>query len=171
MNHDPHAPHTSRTVDGLPRRSATGLSWRSSLITIVLAALAAFLGARLGSQHPTASFRDLPLSERIFVLLEDQGNLDEQQRQTIRDIASRYAGTREQLQAQSRALNVRFARLMAEEQRFGPKTSQTLEELQLVMGERLKLSMEYMLEVRTALTPEQRAIFDRQVAEFASLSN
>jgi Spy/CpxP family protein refolding chaperone len=141
---------------------------RGSILTIVLAGLAAFLGAHLGSRQTHAP--GMPLSERVFEVLDDGIALTSAQRETIRQISARYAPTREKLRMQSRGLNVRLARLMAEEQHFGPQTTASLEQLQLVMGDRLKLSMEFMLEVRAVLTPEQKAYFDRKVAEEASLS-
>src|SRR5688572_28260237 len=138
-----------------PRRSLAmrnpGIAWRNSIITIVLAGLAAFLGAHLGSRQ--TSRPAVPLSERVFEVLNEGIPLSEQQKESIRDIGQRYVPLREQLRIQSRAVNARLARLMADEQGFGPQTTQALEQLQLVMGERLKLSMQYMLEVRTVLTP------------------
>jgi len=151
----------------LPARYAKS-AWRNSVITIVLAGLAAFVGAHLGSRQPERP--PAPLSERVFEILNEGIKLDDEQKQAIRQISERYAPTRERLRMQSRGLNVRLARLMAEEQRFGPQTAASLEQLQAVMGERLKLSMQYMLEVREVLTPEQKAYFDRKVAEEASLS-
>jgi hypothetical protein len=159
---DDGAPHRRP----LARSSMTG--WRNSIVTIVLAGLAAFVGAHFGSrqtQRPPA-----PLSERIFEVLNESVQLSEQQRAAIQRIGERYTPVRERLRMQSRGINVRLAQLMAEEQGLGPQTTQSLEQLQLVMGERLTLSMQYMLEVREVLTAEQKAYFDRKVAEEASLS-
>jgi Spy/CpxP family protein refolding chaperone len=144
------------------------MPWLSALVTVALAGLAAFLGARLGTDQGSA--RATPLSDRVFHLLGDGLQITPQQQEAIDAVARRYAPVREQLRLQSRTLNVTLARLMAEEQHFGPQTGQVLAQLQLVMGERLKLSMEYMLEVREVLTPAQRALFDRRVAEEASQS-
>ena len=149
-------------------RGAGGLAWRGSILTIVLAGLAAFLGAHLGSRQTHAP--GMPLSERVFEVMNEGIPLTDEQKETIRQISARYAPTREKLRMQSRGLNVRLAHLMAEEQQFGPKTMASLEQLQVVMGERLTLSMEFMLEVREVLTPEQKAYFDRKVTEEAALS-
>jgi hypothetical protein len=150
-----------------PPRDAK-VAWRNSIVTIVLAGLAAYLGANVGSR-PTHRL-PLPLSERVFEVLNEGIQLSESQKETIRGIGERYTPMREQLRMQSRAHNVRLAQLMADEQGFGPQTTESLQQLQLVMGERLKLSMRYMLEVRAVLTAEQKAYFDRKVAEEASLS-
>lgn len=144
------------------------LPWRGMLLTVVLAGLAAFVGARLGIEQ--SSVHRGALSDRVYELLDDDMDLSARQREEIAAIGDRYSPVRAQLQLRSRALNVTLAALMAEEQRFGPKTEEALAQLQEVMGERLKLSMEYMLEVRGRLTPAQRAIFDRRVAEEASVS-
>jgi Spy/CpxP family protein refolding chaperone len=158
----PHARSQERT------RGGSRVPWGGVLLTIALAGIAAFFGARLGSDR--AQVRGTPLSDRVFDVLGDGTDLTAQQRATINGIAARYASVRAQLRLQSRVLNVTLARLIAEEHRFGPKTEESLAQLQVVMGERLKLSMEYMLEVRQVLTAEQRVQFDRRVEEEASVS-
>jgi nickel and cobalt resistance protein CnrR len=139
--------------------------WRSTFATIALAGLAAFAGVYLGAEH--AAPRGQPLAERIFELIGDEQELTPQQRETIQAIGARYAPVREALREKSRALNAELLGLMSEEQRFGPRTEARLAELQLVMGERLKLSMEYMLEVRGELTVAQRERFQRNLASEA----
>jgi nickel and cobalt resistance protein CnrR len=150
------------------RTQGWNLPWGGVLVTVVLAGAAAFFGARLGSDDATV--RTTPLSDRVFELLGDGMDLTPQQHATIDAIEARYASVRARLRLQSRTLNVTLARLMAEESGFGPATEQALAELQVVMGERLKLSMQYMLEVREVLTTEQRIKFDRRVEEEASVS-
>jgi hypothetical protein len=144
------------------------LPWGVVLLTIALAGAAAFVGARLGSDRVQA--RTTPLSDRVFDVLEGVKDLTPSQHASINAIGARYASVRAQLRTQSRTLNVTVARLMAEENSLGPRTEATLAELQVVMGERLKLSMEYMLEVRRVLTTAQRMQFDRRVEEEASVS-
>jgi hypothetical protein len=147
----------------LPRRP---LPWRSSLVTIVLAGLAAFVGARVGSHQ--AATPTQPLSERLFGVLGDGVELSSQQRQTIQSIAEHYAPERDQLRLHSRLRNADLLRSMVHEQRFGPETEEALAQLQGVMGQRLKQSLEYMQQVRAVLTPEQRAVFDRKLVEEAA---
>ena len=144
------------------------LPWRGIVATTVLAALAAFIGARLGSRQVEASAA--PLSERIFELIGDDDRLTSAQRDAIRAIGARYAPLREDLRVQSRVLNAKLLGAMSEEQRFGPRTEATLAQLQEVMGARLKMSMEYMLEVREQLTPDQRLRFDRHHSDEALVS-
>jgi nickel and cobalt resistance protein CnrR len=168
---EPSIPDTERLRALLRQRARSSnwkLPWGGVLVTILLAGIAAFAGARLGSSKapvPTA-----PLSDRVFEVLGDGTDLSAQQQARINAIADRYASVRAQLRLQSRTLNVTLARLMAEESGFGPKTEESLRQLQVVMGERLKLSMEYMLEVRQVLTAEQRVRFDRRVEEDAMVS-
>lgn len=151
-----------------PRPDTWRLPWAGALVTVVLAGLAAFLGARLGSDHGRPA--SVPLGDRVFELIGNKDSITAQQREAISRIGARYAPLREQLRAQSRAANIDVVKKMAEEQRFGPHTEAALAQLQQVMGERLKLSMEYMLEVRGLLTPLQQELFDRRVAEEAAVS-
>jgi Spy/CpxP family protein refolding chaperone len=161
----PFAVGTGGPATRSPRRP---LPWRSSLVTILLAGLAAFVGARLGSHQ--APPEGMPLSERIFELLGNDVALSDQQRQTILGIAQRYAPDREQRRLHSRLLNANLLRSMVQEQRFGPRTQEALAQLQDVMGARLEQSLEYMLQVRQVLTPEQRAVFDRRIVEEAAVT-
>ena len=158
---DPGRPASQPTR--LPRRP---LPWRSSLVTIVLAGLAAFVGARLGSNPPSTPSQ--PLSERLFGILGGEVRLSSEQRQTIQSIAERYAPERDQLRLHSRMRNANLLRAMVQEERFGPETEEALSQLQVVMGQRLKQSLEYMQQVRQVLTPEQRAVFDRRLIEEAA---
>jgi hypothetical protein len=168
MNSNRSPGETPPDISGGPRGRIRGISWRGSMVTIVLAGLAAFLGAHLGTRQ---TYRPpAPLSERVFEVLNETAHLTDAQKTSIHGIGERYTPPREQLRMQSRAINARLAALMAEEQGLGPQTTASLEQLQSVMGERLKLSMRYMLEVRQVLNAEQRAYFDRKVAEEASLS-
>lgn len=169
-SHEPIGPHNDGLQE-LRHRARDGswrLRWGGVLVTILLAGGAAFVGARLGTD--AAPPRTAPLSDRVFEVLGDDVDLSEEQHARINAIADRYASVRAQLRLQSRTLNVTLARLMAEESGFGTKTEDSLRQLQVVMGERLKLSMEYMLEVRQVLTPEQRVKFDRRVEEEAMVS-
>jgi nickel and cobalt resistance protein CnrR len=144
------------------------LHWGGAVVTILLAGLAAFFGARLGNDQGRAP--RVPLSDRVFELLGEELSITPAQQEAIGRIGDRYAPIRERLRSQSRAVNIELAQLMAEEQQFGPRTEMALERLQAVMGDRLKLSMEYMLEVRALLTPDQRQLFDRRVAAEAAQS-
>ena len=143
-------------------------SWRGALVTMALAGVAAFFGARLGSDP--AEPRYAPISERVFELIGDEDELTPDQSEAIGRVGTRFAPVREKLRLRSQTLNAELLGSMAEEQRFGPHTQAKLDELQRVMGERLKLSMEYMLEVREVLTPPQRDRFDRRLAEEAARS-
>jgi Spy/CpxP family protein refolding chaperone len=163
MSTDPLSPTLRR-----PRAAAWNLPWSGALVTVLLAGLAAFLGARLGTDQGRPG--SVPLGDRVFELIGDEHSITAQQREAISRIGARYAPLREQLRAQSRAANIDVVKKMAEEQRFGPHTEAALAQLQQVMGERLKLSMEYMLEVRGLLTPPQQELFDRRVAEEAAVS-
>jgi len=176
MNMDPSSrestPPESVELHALRQRHANAgwrVPWGGVVLTIALAGVAAFVGAQLGS-HQAPPPRTTPLSDRVFELLGDGTDLTPEQHSRIEAIEARYASVRAQLRSQSRMLNVTLARLMAEENGFGPKTEATLAQLQVVMGERLKLSMEYMLEVRQVLTTGQRVQFDRRVEEEASVS-
>jgi nickel and cobalt resistance protein CnrR len=142
------------------------IPWRSMLVTIALAGLAAFAGVRLGAGP--ARMQRVALSERIFELVGNEQQLTQQQKDAIRAIGAKYAPIRQRLQAQSRAENIQVLGLMASEQRFGPQTEASLDQLQVVMGERLKLSLEYMLEIRAQLTPAQRQDFERNLIQEAS---
>lgn len=147
-------------------RDRPGLPLLSVLVTVALTGVAAFVGVRLGTQQVRP--QRVALSEEIFELIGDERELTADQREAIRAVGERFAPRREELRMKSRALNIEVLQMMAEEHRFGPRTHAKLDELQVVMGERLKQSLEYMLEIRAQLNPDQRERFERNLVQEAA---
>ncbi|MDB5458474.1 MAG: heavy metal resistance protein [Caulobacteraceae bacterium] len=141
--------------------------WRNLLITIVLAGLAAFVGARLGAGHlqPQPARSRLLLRETVYEMVHQNLTLTPEQQRRIDQIEDRYAHQRNSLRAQIGSANAELGEALANEMALGTAAQRALEHLQSSMGELQKQTILYVLEVRAVLTPQQQQVLDQKVFE------
>jgi hypothetical protein len=139
--------------------------WRNLLVTVLVAGIAAYVGAWAGSLqlHRGAGERASPLRNAIHAMSEQGLKLTPVQQQAITAIDARYNRKREALRAQISRANVEVADALAVEMAFGPRAEQAINHLQVTVGELQKTTILYVLEVRETLTLEQKTIYDEQV--------
>lgn len=139
--------------------------WRNLLVTVLVAGIAAFVGAWAGSLqlHKGPAERSSPLRNAIHAMSEQGLKLTPVQQQAIAAIDARYDRKREALRAQIAHANVEIADALALEMAFGPRAEQAINHLQTTVGELQKATILYVLEVRETLTLEQKTIYDEQV--------
>ena len=150
----------------------TGAFWRNLAITVVLAGLAAFAGARLGSQHAPAAEPPrarLLLRDSVYEMVHKDLTLTADQKRRIDDIEARYTHNRNTLRAQIGAANAELGEALANEMALGTAAQRALEHLQSAMGELQKETIVYVLEVRAVLTPQQQQVLDQKVFESLTL--
>ena len=145
-----------------------GAFWRNLAITLILAALAAYAGARLG-EHPTkpaeAQRAKLLLRDNVYQMVHQDMTLTDVQRRKIDDIEARYAHRRNELRAQIGSANAELGEALANEMALGTAASRALEHLQQAMGDLQRATILYTLEVRAVLTPQQQQVLDQKVFE------
>jgi Spy/CpxP family protein refolding chaperone len=142
--------------------------WRNVLITVVLAGLAAFVGARLGAQHlqPAEAPRSQRLlRETVYQMVHQDLKLSSDQKKRIDEIEDRYAHRRNSLRAQIGSANAELGEALANEMALGTAAQRALEHLQDSMGSLQKETILYVLEVRAVLTPQQQQVLDQKVFE------
>jgi Spy/CpxP family protein refolding chaperone len=141
--------------------------WRNLLITIVLASLAAFVGARLGAGRlqPESPRSRLLLRETVYEMVHQSLKLTPEQLRRIDQIEDRYAHQRNSLRAQIGSANAELGEALANEMALGTAAQRALEHLQTSMGELQKQTILYVLEVRAVLTPQQQQVLDQKVFE------
>lgn len=141
--------------------------WLNLLVTAIVAAIAGFVGARIGAQGlggaggATTPF----LRESIATLTREGLNLTAEQRRELEAIEARHTQRRNSLRVQISRANLELAGAMSEEMAFGPQAQTAIDHLQSSVGELQSATVLYLIEVRDLLTPEQRAIYDRKVVE------
>lgn len=140
--------------------------WRNLLVTVVVAGVAAFIGAWAGSariHHGPA--RASPLREAVHAMAERGLKLTPPQQQAIAAIDARYSRKREALRAQISRANAEVADALALEMAFGPKAEQAINHLQATVGDLQKATILYVLEVRETLTLDQKQVYDEKVVQ------
>jgi Spy/CpxP family protein refolding chaperone len=146
--------------------------WRNLAITIVLAGLAAFTGARLGANHlqPAETPRShLLLRESVYQMVHQDLTLTPDQKRKIDVIEDRYAHRRNSLRAQIGSANAELGEALANEMALGTAAQRALDHLQESMGSLQKETILYVLEVRAVLTPPQQQVLDQKVFESLTL--
>ena len=144
--------------------------WRNLAITVVLAGLAAYAGARLGEQKlntkpPEAPRARLLLRDSVFQMVHQDLTLTPDQKRKIDDIETRYSHRRNELRAQIGSANAELGEALANEMALGTAASRALEHLQQSMGDLQRTTILYVLEVRAVLTPQQQQVLDQKVFE------
>ena len=142
-----------------------GAFWRNLLLTVLLAGLAAFVGARLGSAHfgrePPRS--RLLLRDTVYQMVHKDLTLAPDQLSRIDQIEARYARQRNALRAQIGSADGELGEALANEMALGTAAQRALDHLQGSMGELQKQTILYVLEVRAVLTPQQQQVLDQRV--------
>jgi Spy/CpxP family protein refolding chaperone len=142
--------------------------WRNLLFTVVLAGLAAFVGARLGASHLQAaepSRSRLLLRETVYQVVHHDLKLSADQSRRIDQIEDRYAHQRNGLRAQIGSADAELGEALANEMALGTAAQRALDHLQTSMGSLQRETILYVLEVRSVLTPEQQQVLDQKVFE------
>jgi Spy/CpxP family protein refolding chaperone len=142
--------------------------WRHLLLTIVLAGAAGYGGVWFGARRlapppPSAS----PMLPAVVSELAERGlkGLTRQQEQQIQAIADRFLARRGELRHGISAANFELANALAEESSMGPRTRAAIERLKDTVGELQTATVQYVLDLRKVLTPDQQTVFDTKVVE------
>jgi Spy/CpxP family protein refolding chaperone len=147
-----------------------GAFWRNLGITVVLAGLAAFAGARLGElQHPAkpaeAPRAPLGMRDSVYQMVHQDLQLTDDQKRRIDDIEARYAHRRNELRAKIGAANAELGEALANEMALGTAATRALEHQEQDMGDLQRETILYVLQVRSVLTPKQQQALDQKVFE------
>ena len=140
--------------------------WRNLLVTVLVAGIAAYVGAWAGSmqQHRGAA-KPSPLRDAIHAMADQGLKLTPAQQKSIDAIDARYSRRRDALRAQIARANSEVADALSVEMAFGPKAELAINHLQSTVGELQKSTILYVLEVRDVLTLEQKSVYDDKVVE------
>ncbi len=148
-----------------------GAFWRNLAITVVLAGLAAYAGVRLGAQHPSPA--EAPhaklLRDSVYDMVHKDLTLTPDQKRRVDEIEARYVHKRNGLRAQIGSANAELGEALANEMALGTAAQRALTHLQDAMGDLQKETIEYVLEVRSVLTPQQQQVLDQKVFESLTL--
>lgn len=134
---------------------------RNILLTVVLAAIAGAAGAAASARY--LSVDEPPPS--MHDVLHDELNLTPEQERRLEAAEQRFTQRRAVLTREMQAANAELATAIRISERYGPEVQTAVEHFHSSMGDLQKETVLHMFEMRSLLTPEQAARFDRRVGE------
>lgn len=137
------------------------MAWRKTLVFALVAFAFAVIGALVGQ----ALVRSGSPESELHEMLHHQLDLDAKQDAQVKLIEQRFAVRRQALELELRADNVRLAEAIETEHGYGPKVSEAIDRSHDAMGQMQKETLEHIFAMRSVLTPEQAAKFDRAIVK------
>lgn len=134
---------------------------RAAILTVLLAAVAAGLGAWGGATYVLRAQREPSLHEFVH----DRLNLSAEQQRRLQALEREFSITRSAREAELRLANAELAAAINTKHQYSPEVRTAIEHFHDVMGELQKETVIHIVDMRAILTPEQAAIFDRRVSE------
>lgn len=134
---------------------------RGAILTVLLAAIAAGLGAWGGATYVLQAQREPSLHEFVHERL----NLTAEQKGKLQKLEREFSITRSAREAELRLANAELAAAIDAQHKYSPEVQTAIEHFHDVMGELQKETVIHIVHMRSILTPEQAAIFDRRVSE------
>lgn len=137
----------------------TGL--RGAILTVILAALAAGLGAWGGVRYVLHAEREPSLHEFVHEELE----LSSDQTRKLDLLERDFAVRRQAREAELRMANAELAAAIDAKHEYSPEVKAAVEHFHHVMGELQKDTIVHVLHMREILTRDQAVAFDKRVSE------
>ncbi len=136
-------------------------SWKGVVLTVVLAAVAAGLGAWGGARY-VLNANGKP---SLHAVLHEELKLNAEQLRRLEVIEREFDSTRRIREAKLRQANAELAAAIAAKHQYSPEVQAAVDHFHDEMGQLQKETILHVLQMRAILTPEQAKIFDRRVSE------
>ncbi len=137
------------------------LAWRSIAVTVLLALIAAGIGAWIGAHY---AVRQHNSGHSLHAMVHEGLKLTSAQEERLAVIERNYALKREALEGEIRAANRQLALAIQDNQQDSPTVQAAVDRLHVAMGALQKATVTHVFEMRAVLTPEQAKRFDSEVA-------
>lgn len=134
---------------------------RGILITTATAAVAAAVGAGIGSRFGP----ELRQPRSVHQVLHEELRLSADQERRIASLEARFASRRHALEQEMRAANAQLAAAIRQRHAYSPEARAAVQRSHDAMGELQIETISHMLDMRAILTPDQATLFDRSVDE------
>jgi len=133
---------------------------RNLVITVVLAVLAAGVGASLCAYYVISHQTTGP---SLHDMVHRDLDLTPEQTRKLDIIEEKYAVQRRMLEADVRAANRELADAIREGHKDSPKVEAAIDHLHMAMGALQKATIAHVFDMRAVLTPQQAKAFDAEV--------
>lgn len=136
-------------------------SWKSIVVTAILAALAS--GAATWASASWVMRERRPPS--LHSVVHEQLDLSAEQDRRLDAIEARFATRRPALEAEVRAANRELAAAIAASEGDSPQVQAAVDHFHAAMGDLQKATITHVFEMRSVLTPAQAEVFDEAVVD------
>lgn len=133
---------------------------RGLVLTLLLSALAAGLGAWGGARYVVARMNQPP---PLHQMVHEDLHLSAAQEKRLAVLERDHAGRRRILEAEMRAANADLAQAFQQHHAYTPKVQAAIERFHRAMGDLQTESIVHVIAMRSVLTPEQAERFDDKV--------
>jgi hypothetical protein len=133
---------------------------RTVLLTVVLAAAAAGLGAWGGVRYAVSGVHT---TSSIDEVLHHRLHLTADQTKRIEGLEREFAARRVSLDAEMRAANAQLAEAYSKGHAYTPQVQAAIDRFHRAMGELQKASISHVIAMRAVLRPDQTTLFDDTV--------
>lgn len=134
---------------------------RGLILTLILTLLAAIGGTWIGARYVYGQRQQPSLHEFVH----DELRLTAEQKLRLEVLEQDFAVCRRAREAELRAANAELARAIQARHEYSPQVQAAVERFHDAMGELQKETILHVLAMRTVLTPDQAARFDRRIGE------
>ena len=142
-----------------------------SLLTAVIAFCCGLLGASLASHvppglgppRPNPDYRLVQFRERVDRMLSEEMHLSAQQKQRAALIDHNYTLDYNLALADLHASNSELAAALANDMSLNDDAKTAIKEIQLNVGQMQTSTVNYIVDIRNILTPDQQKIFDGRI--------
>lgn len=134
---------------------------RGFILTLILTAVAAMGGAWIGARY----VYDRQHEPSLHAFVHKELRLTADQTRRLDAIERDFTARRQAREVELRAANTDLARAIQARHEYSPQVQAAVERFHDAMGELQKETILHVLAMRTVLTPDQAARFDRRVGE------
>jgi len=138
------------------------ISIKSALLTIILAAAAGAVGVWLGGRLLAEGHAS---GNSLHAMVHEKLSLSPDQKNQLHDIERTFAERRQALEGEMRKANAELAAAIRASETAGPDVEAAVGHFHDAMGALQTETIEHVFAMRKVLTPEQRKLFDDNIAQ------
>ena len=141
------------------------------LLTAIIAFCCGLLGASLaghmpqglGPSRPNPDYRLVQFRERVDRMLSEEMHLSPQQKQRVELIEHNYTLDYNLALADLHASNSELAAALANDMSLNDEAKAAIREIEVNVGQMQTSTVNYIVDIRKVLTPDQQKIFDGRI--------
>ncbi len=141
--------------------------WRNLIITVIVAAVSGFAGARLGAirsqQQHAATSAQVTLRQTVDVMLMRDFDLTDDQKSKVAAIDAKYTRQNNRVLSQLKITNAELAGALSDDMTLNTMTQVYIRQIEENVGLMQTATITYIIDIRNILTPEQRQLYDERI--------